>query len=913
MSEEQAVATGTERQVTPPVGSTPTTLRSFIDARIPYKSIARTRRASIWSKAAKYREAHQWLQPSFNTDPERTPHWSDVQFRADDEDAIPTPTQPEIFVHLSNESARLGKPELEPYVRPGGESPDAKDREGAKISERALQDALREMNWDELEADADLHMPLYGQSLYESWWATDSAKTTTVPVTTAKCCPRHPMAMGEMATPEEPVAEEAAEDTPTSTETDPAGLSMAEQTEQAEETAEGATVPDANEGMEAEPEEECDFVTCDTKLSQDDMTKVPTETVTATAERTEAQAGALGDRKLRLDINVCPTCEDHPPLVDYYPSEKEAAGGKDYFGRPLGNQKPLGEWRISVLSPHDLFPQSMGIGIKFEDWQSWTVVEPKPIAWLARHFERGRFVKPEAVSALMEWHPVAGERALYESGDSAIFQDFARLKRYYERPSPDCPLGRAIYMAGDEVLLDTTFRLPSQTKKGEYFDIVHLELVPWEKRPHESWGLSMSELLFSLQDDINLERSLDEDITSRMGSVFWLARNGMNLDASGIEAGGYSGKVIYYDTDPMAPQAAPESIGGETRADTTIKKVEFYIEAMGRISGTNDPESGAPPSGSAWSALALQYLGEKSSERRSNRLRRKRKALERLFTHGLTLMYHRCLEPRKMRFKDSDGKFKERAWQGIEMNGQIRVTIDAESEHDTTLQKEQKLIDAVDKGLYDLTNPSVRDKLREKLELPRNIDGNLDVQRDAASREWCDFRDSDGKDEPIVDQSIDDPGIHHDQHGLDIQSDEFRDLEEAALWKTIYPFIADWKAAFPGLLMQLQALMVNRPPLLEYQILAVWDFMLLQRGIKTAMVPPDQLKALRKVMRFRAHYEAHMFAAELQAMAPAPALAAPGSPETAKGTVPTAGGPPVAGPGAPPPPAPTAPAPAAVM
>src|SRR6185369_9123694 len=103
---------------TPQVGEKPEILRSFVDSKLNYQSVTRTRRASKWTKAARYREAHQWGEPSFNGSISVTPHWSDITFGANDDDAVPTPTQPEIFVHLSNEQARLGKPEFEPYVRP---------------------------------------------------------------------------------------------------------------------------------------------------------------------------------------------------------------------------------------------------------------------------------------------------------------------------------------------------------------------------------------------------------------------------------------------------------------------------------------------------------------------------------------------------------------------------------------------------------------------------------------------------------------------------------------------------------------------------------------------------------------------------------------------------------------------------
>lgn len=925
-------------------------LKTFMDGKIPYASIARIERTSEWSHASKYRENRLWLQPAFGRDANRTPHWSDIEFGGDDDDAVPTPCQPEIFVHLSNEEARLGKPEFKPYVRPQGENPDSEDRKGAKLAERALQDRLEAMDWEEIEAEGDMHMPLWGQSIYKSWFEMDSTKLTRIPLTTAKACPRHPMAMGKDQPPAgqpdetQDSAPAGSNDTEYTDETALDGTSVAERTEgsspsgvmRAENLSPSSAVPSMDSTVSdptlappldptqpsvpppvapPAPPQECGFVTASADLPANLAQRVPRDVITGKSipHPNPSYPGEMG---IGFDVTSCPTCEDHPPLVDFYPSDKEAATGKDHFGRPLGEDKSLGDWMISNVIPHDLMPQSFGIGLtKASQWQYFVHVYPMPVAWIATHWDNGKFVKPENASAIMEWHPVGGDGCAsgVETG-GGVFEDFARVKEYHEKPSPTFPLGRSIVMAGNQVLLDSTFMVESQAVPGEHYERVHLELIPWAPKPHETWGLSMSELLRSLQDSISEARSMDEDVESRMGIMYWLAKRGMDLDTVALEAGGYNGKVVEYGGDPMDPSARPEAIGGEHQTGNMVERVKFFVDAMGRIAGTNDVEGGEPPPGGNFSAVALQFLAEKSGERRTTRLRRKRKALERLYSHGLKLMYHRCLEPRKLTYKDADGRYKEEAWTGLQFNGQITAQIRAESEHNTKLQEQQKITDLMKiPGFYDLQNPSVRDSLSDKLEAPRDLVGQLETQRSSANREWCEFRDDDT--EPMVDESIDDPNTHHDQHGLDIQSEEFRDLEEQAQWKTIAPWLSDFWTQFPVLEQQLAAAGVVRDPLLEHRIMAAEDLLLSQRKVNTTQLPPDQLKALRKVMRFRAHYESHKKGAEFAAQAAAAGaaqLAAPGAAETQGGVTPGPGAPAVPQPGTMSPPAP-APQPAMVQ
>lgn len=882
-------------------------LIGFVRRKVRYDSILRIRRAAKHTRASLYRQAEQWLIRSAVTDPSRTPFWTGLEYGEDDDDAIPTPVQPEIVVHLQNESARLGKPEYKPYVRAGGENPTAKDRTGAKLATRALQARLKAMNYGEVEAEGMMHMPLWGQWILKSYWEESSLRTITNPSPDAMCCPRHKGAIGQAQPTEDQGAPALADNVshaapPMAAETGP---------ESAEVPQEVGPTGEATESPEEAAAESCTF--CLTK------SHVPPNVASGLDPALINTRPGKDDRgmdTLLSHVTQCPQCPDHPDLVTMGPTMEEAESAVDTFGRPLGVQVPIGDWKLKTVSPYDWFPASQGVGMKWDQQPYWLEVYPAPLSWVVSSFKGGDKVKAEAPQAIAQWHPIAGERTVYVGGlfGDSVFEDFVRVFEYHEKPSAKFPDGRSIIVAGTEVLLDGPFMMPSQTAPGQKFPRVHYDTAVWEPLPHQMWGMSMSELLFSLQDTINETRSMEEDNRTRMGMMGIIATRGADLQSRSWSDGGAAGKLYEYDPDPLNPNREPKPFLGLAMPGWD-KIIELAREAMDRIAGTNEIEGGGPPPG-VTAALAMQILAEKSSERREPRIRRIREMLERVYAHGLTLMYHRYLEHRRMEFEDDDKQWKERAFKGIEINGQTRVRIDVEPAHDTKMQEQQRIQDAITNlpGMYNLQDPAVADRIAEKLGLPRDIGSTRGMQRENASRELCDYRDT-GK-APVIDPGLDDHQAHYDQHGLDFAAEEWLDLEREAGWDDALLALWGWEQMWnpppppvmvdpvtqlplpmppqpPSLLMQVQGLFPQTFAL-ELQLFQGFKLLLAQRGWSPQT--PEQAQALDIVLRMRAHNEGHKMLAQgaiTQAHSGAPVIAAPESDmATAQGTIATNAAPP---------------------
>ena len=389
--------------------------------------------------------------------------------------------------------------------------------------------------------------------------------------------------------------------------------------------------------------------------------------------------------------------------------------------------------------------------------------------------------------------------------------------------------------------------------------------------------MSASKWLFSMQEDINELRSLDQDIYQHFGVPFILSPRGANVDITALTGGGGTARIVHYDVDPTNPSADPlREIGNKSGLPSALEKIEFLISRMHMIVGTNEVESGNNPSGIS-AALALQFLAEKSGERRENRMRRKRVALERLFSHGAELMLHRYLEPRKFEFQDDDGEYREMVLSGMDMKGQTQVVLDVEAEHDTSVFKKHAILEGMQMGAYgDLQSDlGARERLFEALEIPKIMAGDRSRQKEIAQREFLVYK-RNGK-APTLDKGLDDHAAHYEQHGRAMMSPYFLALEKEAQWDIVCPLLEDWEAIFPLLnpILQDQKL----PPAIELRIFAAWSLILRQRGFDVDGTDAQTGGALLRVLRWRAHFEGHRMIAEgkvMEAQA-GPQVAAPGA------------------------------------
>jgi hypothetical protein len=856
-----------------------------------------TRRCLTWRKADLFDQNVPWLIKSYNTDPSQTQHWAQIQFRKGDQNAIPLPAMDEFSAAHENEAARLGKPEYRPYVRPMGESPDLEKKRGAKIAEGALRQALDDMRWPEIEDRALLHMPLYGGCFLFSQWEWSWEDTVRLPVEGAMRCPSCDFRLADAEVPPE----------------------------------NGAALDQAEPGLLAK-----DIVT------EDDAKRWRYMAKTCLTCDTHEEMG-LHDDGAGGQLFGPMQAPGGPKLQKFAPALNELET-TDYFDRPLGKDAPKGNWRIRTMDPRDVFVDNLGIGVSADTIEEYRLVHVEKLSWIRNRYENGHMVKREKPERLMEYHPVAGERAIYygDTGTSGLklFSQHARVKEYHRKPrrTPQCdkngkaltklPMikdrGRSIVMAGNTVLYDGDFLVESRLNKGRFIPRVHLDYAPWKLRSGgaELLGISMGELIFDACENINEIHSQLQDCRQRKGSPKWLATRGMDLQ---YNAGRNAGGIYEWDPDPDSPNREPRDIDNTLLNSEVYKELEAMVEYIARASHLNDVETGNVPPGVV-AALALQLLAEQSGESRRPRIRRIREMLERVFSHGLMLMHELCLPEDNRAYWDeiAPDQWRERAWHGLQFAGQTRVRIDAEPEHDTKLVKQQTIRDTVLQNPTMMEDPRTSRLVSQELGVPEELFDKANLQEEAAEREFIDFLEQDR--DPVIDPDLDDDDAHHERHGIDFHSERWRELEEASGWDDALIWLSDWEQIFddpapgvdpatgqpvlgpPGLNSQMGQ---NWPPALELRIFEAWQQILIQAAATGQYKPQNEAAALPmapgqpappptipepllRVLRLRAHDAGHRRRAagiKQAAAAGQQIVASPGGDETAAGTVPTTGQP----------------------
>jgi hypothetical protein len=868
-------------QQPPPIREKPTKeqcaeIRAFLDRKAPYEHPLRIRRHRTWRKADLYLQSVQHLIPSYNTDVTRTVHWTERLFRPDDPNAVPLPVYNEMAARIQNEAARLGRPEYKPYVRPTGENPNAKTKEAAKFSGNLLVAQLDEMKWaTRVAAPGHLHGPLYGAWILKSWWDVSLEKPVRIPKKGTARCP------------------------------------------------------------------ECDFKTAGQELDEEGFTAVDQKFPGKVTRKKRPDTPDVED----YSVDHCLTCEDHgeeetvdqpamdemgmpmldelgqpvmtpvtqtvrkpgPPALEAYTPIDQELYEQDSFGRDLGEDVGLGEWRCKTVSPYDLFGENLWIDVDPTEWKEIAEVHVESLDWIRARFpEKATLVKTENVDALLRWHPIGGERAVFygSAGASGLFKNHCRVKEYHKKPFMEWDgeawrlnKGRSIMMAGDVVLLDGPFLLESKVNPGTFIPRVHYDYAAWELRSggREGDGFAMSELLFDPQDNINECKSQTQDTRQRMSVPKFRVTRGMNFD---FEQTGNAGSNYVWTPDDQYPGATPEEIGSTTISEGVAKEVERDQQYMDDAAGTSDTEFGnIPPKVS--SGTMLQISAEQSGERRRPRIARIREMLERTWKHGLILMHEFVREPRTLQMKDETSEFRDKSWTGLDLMGQTDVHIDAEPEHDSPLQQKEDAREAVTLGLFDPATMSRKARIdfAKKLNVSAELTEDDDLQYECAEREFWEYVDSGHV--PVVDEDLDDHEAHDQRHGVDCLSDKWKTKEREAGWDEALVWISGWDKVDPMASMDPltgqplpmaswqkieKAFGQQWPPLLELRIFEAWKIFLQLGGFR-----PKNPQALEEVMRFRAHRAAHRMLHQQRAQQAQAGMAVPAAPEattTAAGTMP---------------------------
>lgn len=859
-----------------------------------------TGRRRVLNRARLYRLGLQWIEEvDSGGDLWGTGDWQSIKDA--DSNAIPKPVQNELFPIITREAALLVKVGSRPYIRVDKDDPRVEM--GAKLAKDVLLSTLEALDYEDAQRLGAMHSATYGVWGQVSYWDLDYTKTTRVPITTALKCP------------------------------------------------------------------ECDTTFAVPDLEEAQAQLIAAKAPDAVAQHTLQSPNSLIEEETRYRIRSCPTCEDHeemtpsteraqqayeppggqqsvdgtpinvppsepsrlpggPELVPYIPTTDEAKNAKDFVGRPLGQEVPIGDVAIEIMSPFDMRPNPscQGINTTASNWEEFAWECARSLDWIrARYPQNGWKVKAEDSSEIFRSHPILGGLGAggVTIGGPQIFKEHALIRTFAKKPymvkdeqtgEVTRNKGRFVVMARNVVLMDSDYEIESQTQPGTYVPRIHFDWATWELRDLEWWGIGMPEIGFSQQDVVNTSLSQILDITHHWGSPRLLVEDGVDMSYVGGGASGYPSDYVYWKKSGNAGAPVPMGNTAPNQGMWTLKANQE--EALQRSLMTRDIEGGAPQGGvTAYSALLL--LANKAAEGRVPRVERIRAMKRRTYKHVLQLIHEFYREPRLMRCRGRNDKWEVKSFKGLQLMGQCDVIFEDEPIIDRGVAAREGIQQGLQAGSLNLSSSLAKRRFNRIMEIPQDINEDENLQVDIAEKEsmaWID----DGK-EPHIDPDLDSHPIHWDQHAEDLISEEWSKLKEACDWGARVFDLWGWKdelrsleeaeAQFkvkppvapveekqfldPGayqqelqqyqLNVQIQQRLQGMPKPIELRIMFVWTMMLKKAGFDGAALSPETQQAHGKVMRFEAHAAGHRWLTQEQAITPEAQPPAPGEPGTDAG------------------------------
>ncbi|MGH7274592.1 MAG: hypothetical protein ACREIQ_09075, partial [Nitrospiria bacterium] len=176
----------------PPIGSLDLpAAKKWMEEGLYYEHPLYAKWRSSYRRGELYDQGLQWIKrgTSAYDGSGFMSQWASIYYEPADPNYIPTPVFNEGFGSRTNESARLGRPNYRPVVRPKSDNPNYKVKRAAQKATDALRHRLKTMEWDKQAYLMYYHIPVYGGAWLKSEWEQRWDKTTMVPGSKAVGCP----------------------------------------------------------------------------------------------------------------------------------------------------------------------------------------------------------------------------------------------------------------------------------------------------------------------------------------------------------------------------------------------------------------------------------------------------------------------------------------------------------------------------------------------------------------------------------------------------------------------------------------------------------------------------------------------------------------------------------------------------
>lgn len=342
------------------------------------------------------------------------------------------------------------------------------------------------------------------------------------------------------------------------------------------------------------------------------------------------------------------------------------------------------------------------------------------------------------------------------------------VKRLYCKPTSKYPKGLYIVSAGSKILEKA--ELPQTVEGDPYVPISHIK---FDNIPGAFFGRTPMDDILHKQIQRNKIESLIELIALRMGSPIWLMPEGTVVR----NFTGEPGAVINYS---MVGEKAskPDRIPGEQIPTSIVqflasidKDIEDLVSTFEALKGQS-PYSGAP-------GVVIEQLIEQGLTRFGPSLRNVAEGYRQWMKHQLEFFRVYGIAEKTVMTQGDGTVWTSKQFKGADIEGAVNVRIESDSTVPRSSQVETaKILEAINAGLVDVSNPIIKQKVLQKLKIQDLQD---DVERDLviAATENEGFPQNMM---PEVTQFLDNHPIHIYQHNKFANSEEGAAFRQAIMY-----------------------------------------------------------------------------------------------------------------------------------
>jgi hypothetical protein len=635
-----------------------------------------------------------------------------------------------------------------------------------------------------------------------------------------------------------------------------------------------------------------------------------------------------------FEVTSCPSCGGE--LEGYDVHDQNAL---DSLDRKLQQEEALGEDLTAIVSPYGFFPQNQGIGYEDdEDMEEYWIRTPRSIPYMQCRYPNAADLKPEMDIEAISHHPVLSSFGLGYSNEK-VWDDHVFEDRYVLKAGkhPRFPRGLMIVMAGHKLMWASELLM-----EGTDVPYHEVHVTQWEQREGEIWGKSMSEDLFSAQDNINSGISIAMDMQYKWVNPKIMIHEGMDLQFSGGASSAYATDIWRLNTRAVPPQIAekfPHFFGNQGAPGSIFQLYEADREFFKDSTGLYDTETGNVQ-GAELNYSALVFSAGKSAERRKPRNDGLRLQKRRTMRHRLRMVAARYKEDRLLHFRDDHDKWQVKMFKGLQLENQTDVGLEDDPIVDSGVAERASIEQGINWQIVKTSamggSVGTDRRLARAINLPEELSADNNAQDDAARREWRAYTDLEEQEEPVVDKDADNHQIHWHGHTLAMESREAQQLKDRLRdlgrehgvqlagrplsWGSVLLATSEWErlhmqmqafsqvlqhplakmppeqivaahgergAAFAQKVAEARQSLAGWSPVLELQIEECWMRLCEQGGLGKAARSIPQLKTL---VRFKAHSLAHWKLLTMPAPGSVSPSAGPGAPAGSPAGGPAASG-----------------------